>query len=471
MPTDIKQKFISFFNGYLFPLYIAFFVLLGYLIGLVHLSIFFIVAASCLGFVICNDLKFFISPLLCSYFMFSKEALSDEGLYSTSSLIFFGMCILALATCIAVHFIIFRKEIKVRRFVRSSLFKGFVILTALFLLNGFFNFKEYNKENIIFGALIAVSFVLPFFIFSINMRIDKKTAKYLVYVLLVVSFILAVELISLYFTTVEISAGKIMKHTIDLGWGVSNNIGAMLAMLMPVHFYCAVKSKHSVPFFLSGVICYLLTVLSMSRTSIIFASIALLFCLGFLCIHKHKNIMANRYSVVAFFFFVAFALIIFEDKLERAFEGLLLIGFDDNGRMEYYSDGIQKFLSHPIFGAGFGNSHGVNDKFVIAAPEYFHNTVIQMLASCGALGFLAYAYHRFETVKLFIKHKTPLSFFFGMSIMTLLLSSLLDIHIFNVFPAIFYSVILCVLERDGKYRAQRSLNHLTEASMEFPTLH
>jgi hypothetical protein len=299
------------------------------------------------------------------------------------------------------------------------------------------------------------------------MRIDKKTAKYLVYVLLVVSFILAVELIALYFTTVEISAGKIMKHTIDLGWGVSNNIGAMLAMLMPIHFYCAVKARHSVPFFASGVICYLLVVLSMSRTSIMFATFTLIFCLVFLCTYKHKNIMANRYSVVAFFFFVAFALIIFEDKLERAFEGLLLIGFDDNGRMEYYSDGIQKFLSHPIFGAGFGNSHGVNDKFVISAPEFFHNTVIQMLASCGALGFLAYAYHRFETVMLFIKHKTPLSFFFGMSIMTLLLSSLLDIHIFNVFPAIFYSVILCVLERDGKYRAQKALNHTLEA----PTLH
>ena len=89
MPIDIKQKFISFFNGYLFPLYIAFFVLIGYLFGLIHFSILLIVAATCVGFVLCSDLKFFISPLLCSYFMFSKEALSDEGLYSTSSLIFF----------------------------------------------------------------------------------------------------------------------------------------------------------------------------------------------------------------------------------------------------------------------------------------------------------------------------------------------------------------------------------------------
>ncbi len=467
MPIDIKQKFIKFFNGYWFPLYVAFNVLIGHLFGLVHYSVLLIVAATCIGFILCNDLKFFISPLLSFYFIFSKESLADESLYSTSSLIFFGMCIFALLICITAHFISFRKEIKVKRFVSSSLFKGFIILTALLLLNGFFNFKEYNKENIIFGALIAISFVLPFFIFSINMRIDKNTAKYLVYVLLVISFILAVELIALYYTTVEISAGKIMKHTIDLGWGVSNNIGAMLAMLMPLHFYCAVKARYSIPFFVSGILCYFLVILSMSRTSIIFATFILFFCLGFLCIYKHKNMAVNRYSVVIFLFLVALALILFESKLQRAFEGLLLIGFDDNGRMEYYKDGIDKFLNNPIFGAGFGNSHGVNDKFVIAAPEFFHNTIIQMLASCGILGFLAYAYHRFETVKLFIKHKTPLSFFLGLSILTLLLSSLLDIHIFNVFPTLFYSVILCVLERDGKYRKQKSLYPL----MEIPTLH
>ena len=458
MPKDIKQKFIDFFNGYWFPVYIAGNVLIGHIFGLLHYGMLLIVAATCVGFILCNDLKFFISPLLSFYFIFSKDTLADESLYSTSSLIFFIMCLVALLTCIIAHFISFRKEIKVRRFLKSTLFRGFILLAAFILLNGFFNFAEYNKENIIFGIMIAVSIALPFFIFSINMRIDKNTAKYLVYVLLVVSCILAVELIALYITTVEISNGKILKYTMDLGWGVSNSIGAMLAMLMPVHFYCAVKSKYSVPFFVSGVLCYVLVLLSMSRSSIMFATIILICCFIFLCVYKHRNLMLNRISVVVFLILVALTLIFFKDKLIRAFEGLLLIGFDDNGRIEYYTDGLNKFLENPIFGAGFGNSHGVNDKFVIAAPEFFHNTLIQMLASCGILGFLAYGFHRYETVKLFIRRKTPLSYFLGLSILTLLLSSLLDIHIFNVYPAIFYSVILCVLERDGKYWDQKANN-------------
>jgi len=458
MPTDIKQKFIDFFNGYWFPVYVAVNVIIGHVFGVVHYSVLLIIAATCIGFILCNDLKFFISPLLSFYFIFSAKALKNESLYKPSSIIFFGMCIFALAICIVAHFIGFRKEIKVKRFRSSSLFWGFIALITFIILNGAFDFNGYNKENIIFGILIAISFVLPFFILSINMKIDKRTVNYLIYVLLIISGILAVELITLYFTTVEISNGKILRHTIDLGWGLSNNIGSMLAMIMPLHFYGAYKAKYSIPFFITGVGCYVLVLLSMSRTSIAVATLILALCLGFLCVAKHKNRMINRISVIVFAVLGILVLIVYADKLDRVFESLILMGFDDNGRMEYYKDGIHKFLSHPIFGAGFGNSHGVNDKFVIAAPEYFHNTLIQFLASCGILGFLAYGFHRYETVKLFVKHRTHISFFFGLSVLTLILTSLLDIHFFNIFPTIFYSVILCVFERDCKYRTQKA-NH------------
>ena len=434
MPTDIKQKFLDFFNGYWFPVYVAFNVITGYIFGIIYYSVLLIIAATCIGFIICDDLKFFISPLLSLYFIVSKRILEDESLYSTPSLIFFGICIGALLISIAVHFITYRKNIKVKRFYRSSLFWGFIVLSFFLLINGCFDIASYNKENIIFGTLIAVSFVLPFFIFSINLKIDKKTVNYLIYVLLIVSLILAIELIYLYSTSVKIENGRILKYTIDLGWGVSNNIGGILAMLMPIHFYCAFKSKFSVPFFISGIGCFILVILSMSRTSIMVSTFILILCLGFLCVYKHKNSTVNRLSVIVFLLLVAMALIFFEDKLDRAFDEIIDLGLDDNGRKEYFEDGINKFLSHPIFGMGFGNSHGVNDKFVIAAPEFFHNTIIQMLASCGILGFLAYAFHRYQTVKLFVSHRTPLSFFLGMSVLTLLLTSLLDIHLFNIFP-------------------------------------
>ena len=461
MPTNVKQKFIDFFEGYWFPVYIAFNVITGHIFNMINYGVVMITLATCIAFILCKDLKFFLSPLLCFYFIFSKKSLADETLYSIPSIIFFSLCITALVLCIVAHFVINKKDIKLKRFTSSSLFFGFIAIVAVFLLNGFFAFADYKKENIIFGILIAISFVLPFFIFSINLRIDKKTVNYLIYVFLITSIIIIVEFIYMYLTDLYVhSNGHIFKDSIDLGWGVSNNIGAILAMLMPFHFYCAVKARYSIPFFVSGVMCYAIIILTMSRTSIIIATLILALCLGFVCIYKHKNIMINRFSVIAFL--VTVILMVFEDKLSNEFYQIMDSHnlFDGSGRSSYYSDGINKFLSNPFLGAGFGNSHGVNDRFVISAPEYYHNTIIQMLGSCGIVGLFAYCFHRFQTVMLFIKNRSSVSFFMGMSILSLLLTSLLDIHLFNIFPAIFYSVILCIFERDTKFKQQQKLKKL-----------
>ena len=160
-----------------------------------------------------------------------------------------------------------------------------------------------------------------------------------------------------------------------------------------------------------------------------------------------------------------FVFILFYDKIMTAFHQIISIGFEDNGRFEYYKDGMEKFFDHPLFGAGFGNSHGTNDRFVISAPEYFHNTIIQILASCGVIGFGAYAYHRWQTVKLFLTTRNPYSFFTAMSILALLLTSLLDIHLFNIFPTIIYSTMLCIFERYTLFREEKK-KALLEAKAE-----
>jgi O-antigen ligase len=143
------------------------------------------------------------------------------------------------------------------------------------------------------------------------------------------------------------------------------------------------------------------------------------------------------------------------DLISKAFIEILNLGLHDRGRFEYYKDGMEKFFNHPLFGAGFGNSHGTNDRFIISAPEYFHNTIIQILASCGVIGFGAYVYHRWQTVKLFWNTRNPYSFFTAMSILALLLTSLLDIHLFNIFPTIIYSTMLCIFERYTMFRKEK----------------
>ena len=452
--SNLKEKTYNFLNGYWYPFFIAFFVLIGNIFSIELYSIALIVPTVCLGFILCKDLKFFISPLLCFYFIFSRKSLSNEIFYSAPYLIFYALIAFAILLSIAIHFIIYRKEIKMKNFTSSALSKGLVLLAITFMLNGLSSIENYNLSNFVFGLLIVLSFILPFFLFSINLEINKDTKRYLIYVLLLASIVLIIELFYLYLSKNVIVNGVIQKYALDLGWGGSNNIGALLAMFMPIYFYCAGNSKHTLLFLLGGLLTYGCVLITLSRAAILFATPILACCVLFLFQRKNQQ----RKQVVIFscilFTLAIFACFYFKDTLYAAFSNMLRAGFDDSGRFEYYNDGMMKFLNNIILGIGFGNSHGVNTSFVITAPNYFHSTVIQVLASCGVVGSAAYLYHRYQTIKLFWKIRSPFSFFIGMSALALLLTSLLDVHLFLIYPTIIYSTMLCIVERSASYEKE-----------------
>lgn len=445
--SNVKQKIINFLNGYAYPFCVAFFVLVGHLFSVEIYTIAFIALTVCAGFILCKDLKFFIAPLVCFYFIFSKRSLSSETFYDTPSLIFYGVAIFAVLFSIVIHFIVYRKEIKIKNFTSSALSKGLIVLIIALLISGLSSLQNYDLKNLVFGFLNAIAFALPFFLFSINLEIDKTTKHYLCYVLILTSLVITVEFLWLFINGNVIQNGSIYKGALDLGWGVSNNIGAILAMLMPIYFYCASQSKYFLLFFLGGLLTYGCVLLSLSRAAILFATPILGACVLFLCIRKHKQRKQAIVYTLVLFVVACVGCVLIKDTLFTAFNHIIRAGFNDSGRFEYYESGMEKFFDAPIFGVGFWNTNGFNYSFVIVAPNYLHNTVIQLLASCGIVGFVAYVYHRYQTIKLFVKNRNAYSFYIAMSILALLLTSLLDIHLFNIFPTIIYSTMLCIFEK------------------------
>ena len=455
--VNLKQKATDFFNGYLYPIYVAFFVLIGHVCSIEIYSIPFIAISVCAGFILCKDLKFFISPLICFYYIFSRKSLRNDVFYSTPYLIFYGVIVFAILASMAIHFIIYKKEIKIKNFTSSAFFKGLVLLAITFLLNGLSSLENYNVSNFAFGLLIVISFTIPFFLFSINLEIDKNTKNYLFYVLILTSIVIMAEFLYLYINNNVIQNGTINKGALDLGWGVSNNIGAIFAMFMPIYFYFAGTTKHTLLFYLGGLLTYVFVLLTLSRAAILFATPILMACVLFLCIYKHKQRKQAILCTILLFSIAVVACFLLRERIYAAFNQIIRAGFSDSGRFEYYRDGMNKFFSSPILGVGFGNSHGLNTSFVIVSPNYFHSTVIQLLASCGAIGSAAYAYHRYQTIKLFISVRKPYSFYMAMSILALLFTSLLDVHLFIIYPTLIYSTILCIFEKQTLYEQENVL--------------
>ena len=91
-------------------------------------------------------------------------------------------------------------------------------------------------------------------------------------------------------------------------------------------------------------------------------------------------------------------------------------------------------------------------------PKMCHNTVLELMAACGIVGLAVYLVHRVQTVISFFKNITMERSFIALTILPILILSLLDVHIFVIFPTLIYSGLLAVLIK--------SQNKLPEAVQE-----
>ena len=88
------------------------------------------------------------------------------------------------------------------------------------------------------------------------------------------------------------------------------------------------------------------------------------------------------------------------------------------------------------------------------------------MSSCGSVGLIAYAFHRFQTIKLIFKKPNAEKSFIGLSILALLLMSMLDCHFFNIGPTLIYSMALAFAENIGENIEPKNEENLKEKQTE-----
>ena len=321
------------------------------------------------------------------------------------------------------------------------IFYGFLVFSISVLLGGIFNKNMYASNlfgsNLVFAVAISFSFIGIFLLFYSSIDFSRDFRKYLVFVLFVASLLVILEFyIMLMFGQITLS-----KETIVTGWGIWNNIGAILTLLLPIHFYCfAYGGKFRYIFLATAVISFITIFLTQSRASILGASLLLVLSLILSCFVGKNKLVIRIITIISGVMILVAVIVFWNNILEKA-----SAFFDDNGRFEIYNAGIEKFLKHPVFGASFMDSHNIAN-----TPDHrYHNTIIQILASCGIIGILAYGYHRFETIKLIVLKKSGRNLFLSFSLIGLLFTSLFDIHLFNIYPAFYYTLILISIEKSN----------------------
>ena len=469
--SKVKEISQKVFSSYYFPFVTAAVTVLCTTFGLEPLIIWYICLSGAAICLCCKD----VSPTICLFvFMHAiismKHSPYSRGVewcdptYMTSVafivttsiaiLIFAGSCVYRIVDSIMKH-----------RFKITPIFWGLCAYLVALLLNGLFSSKYYFMDTV-YGLGMGAIIMFMFVFISGNVEVNQTTYKRIAVIFIAYCLNLAIQLLVTYITMGVIVDGVISRGKIQFGWGTYNQFGMLITLCIPAWFYLAAKCKNGYLFMIGVPVNLLVALLSMSRQAILISAVlAVVSFVGYLIIAPKRE---KLYSTAILAGIALVALIVYLVKKEgimTLFNGIKVnttpgegsgggISEISSGRFDIWLDGLKKFTHYPIFGNGFYDltatgttTPGFNGEgygFTQAVPFMCHNTVIQLLFSCGIVGLLAYVVHRTQTVISLINNPDHGRVFVMLTICGILLTSLLDNHIFYPLPLFIYAPLLAV---------------------------
>ena len=450
--TNRIDQIRKFYRGIWYPILVAALVLTGNLTGWDVPLASTILLTMIPGLLIMHDTDFLIAPFTMFAFTvtaryFDHETVNyhyDRYLEKPWPVV---VGIVGGAMLASLIFFLVRNRKGVNRIGKSQILISLLILCGVMLFNGVFN-PRYTPKNLLFAAIFAGSIVLVYLLFALYGNFDSAAIDRFFYCMVVTGVLILAELIGTYFIGDVIREGSIVKERVILGWGVWTSVGGMLVFLMPAPFYFARWHRRGWIFYLLGLAAFAGTVLSQSRGAMLIGGVILAVCLIAVC-SGGPNRRINRLFTVVLIAAGAAALVIFRSRFGFLTENFADLGFSDNGRLDLWKAGVEHFRAYPVFGSGFYDSYSGEWNFS-GYPYFYHNTLVQMLAACGAAGLLAYLWHRALTVRLFFRWRSVPKTFLGFCVLGLLLCSLIDVLFFKTYPTVFYALILLHAEMSEK---------------------
>lgn len=406
----------------------------------------------------CDDLLCVVPISSCSYMTFAKQN-NPMGYEQTSIFLQRSTQIKFIIVCILIAITLITRltfDIKTKKKERvryPKLTAGFAILGLTYILGGIFS-GHYDGRTAFFGLVQILALSFTYFVFYFGIDFKKVKKDYFAVLFTAIGFMIVGEVIGmLYYADFFINYKEFNRGLLFTGWGVYNNIGLIMAMMIPAPIYYAIKKdKIGWIFCLISSLFHFATVFTQSRNSILVGTIMYIVCaLISIFLAKGKNKLYNFLAYACYAIFTVSSIYLFNDLVTNIFYSLIKTGSSDSGRFDIYRYGFENFLLNPSFGNGWYVNGvfqwGVVDENTFLPPRY-HNSYIQIIATGGIAMSVAYIYHRFETLKLVLKNFSIEKFIMGTIIFTLLIGSVLDCHFFNFGPGFIYSALLLLIEVD-----------------------
>lgn len=413
----------------------------------------FLFAYTC---VFCDDLLPLVPTAICCYIapsVHNNPGINENSVFYSHKSGIYLMC-LAIFAAMALIYRLIRDR---RRFFskKYKLLPGMLALTLAYLLGGIASqgYSTHAAKSILFALLNAAAIIIPYVIFSGGVDWNRFRRDYFAWSGFGIGCVLLCQILWIYLTAGVITDGVIQRSQIFTGWGMYNNMGALLAMMIPFPFYLATRYRRGWLGTVIGSVFVIGIVMTCSRGSIL-CGCAIYFLCVILMLYYANDRKANTLALIIFGGSLSILLVLFSEPLLNLFSSLLVQGLDPSNRDIIYRDGMLLFSRYPVFGGSFFSTEyapwgwSTVETFTNILPPRWHNTLVQLLASCGIVGLGAYLFHRIQTVLIFVKDRKPEKMFIAASILVLLACSMFDCHFFNIGPVLFYSMALAFAENN-----------------------
>ncbi len=405
-----------------------------------------------------KDLLPILPILICCYIVPSRA--NNPGKYTDT--VFSGpggiaiVCMVAFMIVGVVFRLALDPQIGQKKLLKTkrALLSGIVALGATYVLGGVGSghYFDLGTANLVFGITEFAAIGLLYFLLTAGVKWDEAPKYYFSRVCVTWGLILVAEIFVMYLQAKPYVGGELNRNVLFTGWGNYNCMGGLLTMMIPFAFHLATVCKPTWLYSNVAAVFLVAVVLTCSRTSLIIAALIYVVCTIYLLTKTPR-----RWSCVAVnvldFGGVFLYLLIFRYDLLLEYLDIFTITRSVGSRLDGFVAGIDQFLQYPILGGGFFpvdyplEIWATTDAVTSFFPAFWHNTPIQILATCGLVGAAAYCWHRWQTVKLLARKHTIQNVYIYLSILAMLLMSLFDCHLFKIGPTIVYSMGLAFAEK------------------------
>ena len=444
LSSDFRETVKNFFEGLGFLLLLATLTLVGHIFSLDGFTMCAILAISALGIILTRSILLSVPALLIFVFQMSVE--NAPSIPSFSDYYFSGWRALLLPAFLLIFaFSLFYTFLKERVWSVESLkslpdVKVALPLALAFILNGAFS-GEWSARSLVFGLLQILSFFLIGYFFYLGFfGISRgKLIDYFTLVASVIAAVLVFETLWLYATGGVVIDGVADKGRVLYGWGIWTTAGMDMAVLIPLLFLGASRSRRPWIYLLLVHLTYASAVLTLSRNALIFATAALLASACFYVLRAPFGRRLLRVYLVLLAL-ALFAFPLYLPKLSSLLSDYIERGFSDNGRLALWRYGLDRFLEAPVFGKGFFAIEPDTFRAQNFFPPMLHNTAVQLSASMGIFGLVSYVIYRASMLQGLLRSLNSDTVYVLLSMLTLLFMSLLDNFVFYIQPMFLFSV-------------------------------